>query len=113
VDGAATPVTTPSGSSGGRAAVTFTGTAGQAVYINSHSTSANLGAATVSLTGPSGEIIHWNGSGYLFGGNTLLPPTGLPETGTYTLYVVPNPTGYGTFNVQATSYTVNSSVVEP
>jgi hypothetical protein len=34
----------------------------------------------------------------------VLAPTGLPETGTYTLYITPDASLHGTFNLQALSY---------
>jgi hypothetical protein len=36
---------------------------------------------------------------------TALNPTGLPVTGTYTLYITPGPSLHGTINLQVLSYT--------
>ncbi|MEY9859307.1 hypothetical protein ABH935_004935 [Catenulispora sp. GAS73] len=110
VGGAVVPVTVASTAVGQRVAVTFSGTAGQAVYVNSNCSgsscsSLNTTYSYVSLVGPSGQVVVPSGAGLDVGGpTTLLAPTGLPATGTYTLYVTTPPNLYGTMNLQAYSY---------
>ena len=98
VDGAAVSVTIPSGSSGERVAVGFTATAGQRVYLNLTSGNTRLSTAALSLVGPNGPIPLRTTSAWLNYPALLEAPIGLPETGAYTLYLVPS--GDGTFGLQ-------------
>ena len=115
VDGAAVPVTVPSTSQGRRAAVTFTGAAGQAVYVISNCSGnscngLNTTYSNVSLIGPSGQLVVPMDSGLDPGGPlTVLAPTGLPVAGTYTLYITTAPNLYGTMNLQVMSKSVSAS----
>jgi nitrous oxide reductase accessory protein NosL len=108
-DGAIVPVTIPATAPGERAAITFSGTAGQTVYINNSSNSMSCGSDTYSLVGPNGQIIipAYSPTLYLCNLTNVLAATGLPATGTYTLYIVPNGTQTGAANLQVLSQYVN------
>ena len=96
VDGAALTLTIPSTASGQRVAVSFTATAGQAVYFNlTHGANTQSAfGATPSLTGPNGPIPLPITGAALYGSTNLEPPIGLTRTGTYTLYLNTPADGY-------------------
>lgn len=114
VDGAGTKVTIPSGDSHERVAVSFTGTAGQDVYATVRSGGSKLGAATMTLVGPSGQIVVPPTGITLSGSSNILTTTGLPAEGTYTLYFDPvSSSSHGTFTVQVLSqYAAGSMAID-
>jgi subtilisin family serine protease len=106
VDGPTTTVTIPSSSPGQRAAITFAGTAGQAIYVNSPKGTVDCSLMWFSLVGPSGQVVTQQTGTRLCGNSTVASPTALPATGTYTLYVTPD--GDGTFGLQVLSQSVTA-----
>ena len=112
VDGAALTLTIPSTASGQRVAVSFTATAGQAVYFNlTHGANTQSAfGATPSLTGPNGPIPLPITGAALYGSTNLEPPIGLTRTGTYTLYLNTPADGYGALTLQAFSAYVTASL---
>jgi hypothetical protein len=105
VGGAAVPITIPSTAPGRQVAVSIPEFAGDAITVSNTGSTLNCTGDTVSLVGPDGQIVVPSYSpSDLCLTSTVLPPTGLTEDGTYTLYIVPGGWQKGTFNLQALSY---------
>src|SRR2546423_1177893 len=106
LDGSGVPLTLPAASPGRRSAITFAGTAGHAVFITSTNNSMSCSGDTYSLIGPNGQpvVLNYSPSLYLCNATSLLQPTGLPTTGTYTFYVIPDGAQHGTAAVQVHKY---------
>ena len=103
IDGPSVPIAIPSSSPGRHAALTFAGTAGQAIYVNFARETSGCDSQTFSLVGPSGQIIVPQTGISPCSSSVVLPPTDLPATGTYTLYEFPSSTQSGTFGLQVLS----------
>ncbi|OLE28124.1 MAG: hypothetical protein AUG49_03365, partial [Catenulispora sp. 13_1_20CM_3_70_7] len=113
VDGPALSQQVPSGAQA--VDFTFTGTAGQAVYVNGTGGAFNAG---ISLYDPLGTQL---GSGSHASYNsgkqeTWISPVSLPRTGTYSIHIVPAAGATGSVSVQVLTFatataTVNGPVV--
>ncbi|BAJ33254.1 MULTISPECIES: hypothetical protein [Kitasatospora] len=104
VDGPAVPLSVPTAKAGQRIAVTFTGTAGQSVYLNSgNGNTMRCASDTYSLISPSGRIVVPSTPVNQCVTGTLLPLTGLPESGTYTFYLTLDTVQYAAVNLQLRS----------
>jgi hypothetical protein len=108
VNGAAVSATIPTTTPGQIIAATFSGTAGQSIYING--TGGNFGT-TLTLYDPTGDQIATGNTFALDSGSTTtwISPTNLSTTGTYTLYITPDPDATGNVTFQIISSYINAS----
>jgi len=108
VDGAPVSVTIPTASTGKRAKFTFTGKAGQTIYIMGNVTG---GFDTFdALIDPVGKTIATPYQGGVTTRQTLVRPVKLTAAGTYTLQLQPPPADSGKLTVQVLGSFVGGTV---
>ena len=69
-----------------------------------YSGGAGLNSASVSVVGPTGLLNSLPATVSLYGTGNILNPIGLPEAGTYTVYLIPSPNSTGTFTATLSAY---------
>ncbi len=110
-DGPSVSATIPSTTPGRLVQATFSGTAGQAVYVNG--VNSDFGVMT-QLLDPTGQQIATGVGGSIpaITASTWLTPVTLPSTGTYTLVITPDAGSSGTISFQILgSYVAGSTSV--